>query len=272
MRLVLTGSSMGIGHALADHLLAAGHQVWGLSRSDQSDRAASHSDFRFSVCDVSDYSSVNNAADAVADHWAGIEGLITCAGIQGEVGRTLASDPARWCVTMRANLEGTYNALRAFAPLLLCARLRAKVICFSGGGATKARANFSAYGSAKTAIVRLVETIAAEERGRPLDINAIAPGAINTRLTDEVIRLGPDIAGEDEYEAALRQKQTGGSSMAKVCGLVDWLLSPESDGITGRLISAQWDAWDKTEEFRTLATGDHYTLRRVLPERSSKGS
>jgi len=71
---------------------------------------------------------------------------------------------------------------------------RAKVICFSGGGATKPRARFSAYGVAKTGVVRLVETIAEEERDRAYDINAIAPGAINTRLT--LRRIIPEERGK----------------------------------------------------------------------------
>ncbi len=130
-------------------------------------------------------------------------------------------------------------------------------MCFSGGGATKARLNFSAYGVAKTGVVRLVETIAGEERGRPLDINAVAPGAINTRMIDEVIARGPAAVGTAEYEAAVKQKQTGGASLTKALELVDWLLSPTSDGITGRLLAAQWDPWQSFASQRdSLAKSD----------------
>ena len=189
MNLVLTGSSSGIGRALAERLLARGHRVWGLARSDQADLAAKHArTFSFSRCDVAKWSEVQRAAAAVAAAWPHIDGLITCAGLQGEIGRAVAADPEKWSATVRANLDGTFFALRALDALLARAPLRAKVVCFSGGGATKPRANFSAYGVAKTAVVRLVETIAEEERARALDINALAPGAINTRLTDEVLR------------------------------------------------------------------------------------
>jgi len=68
---------------------------------------------------------------------------------EGEIGRTLSADPGRWSATVRANLDGTFHAIRAFHLLF---RARAKIICFSGGGGTKPRANFSAYGSAKTAM------------------------------------------------------------------------------------------------------------------------
>jgi len=77
---------------------------------------------------------------------------------------------------VRTNLDGTFNAIRAFYEALRRNPRRAKIVCFSGGGATRPRPNFSAYGVSKTAVVRLVETVADEERDAPLDINAVAPG------------------------------------------------------------------------------------------------
>lgn len=267
MRLVVTGSSQGIGRALTAHLLAAGHEVWGLARSDQTDFASHQPKFRHSACDIADYETLARTAQAVASQWSSVDALIACAGIQGEVGRTLASHPAQWSATIRTNLDGTYFTLRAFASLLAAAPRRAKVICFSGGGSTKARPNFSAYGAAKTGIVRLVETIAEEERDRPFDINALAPGAINTRLTAEVLALGPAVAGLAEYASAQKLAATGPSDLGKVFGLVDWLISAASDGVSGRLLSAPWDPWTTLQEHAgALAASDIYTLRRILPE------
>ena len=198
MNILLTGSSTGIGRALAERLLSRGHHVWGLARSDQSDFAALYPAFRHTRCDVSDYSAVAAAASAYAAAWPQLDAVICAAGLQGEIAPALTADPLKWSATIRANLDGTYFALRAFASLLVQpapTASRKKIICFSGGGATKARVNFSAYGVAKTALVRLVETIAEENRDQPLDINALAPGAINTRLTDEVLALGPRVVG-----------------------------------------------------------------------------
>lgn len=266
MRILITGTSSGIGQALADRLLGAGHEVWGLARSDQSAWSASRPDFHPLRCDVSALTQIQAATRTIAAATPGLDALVTCAGIHGSVGRTLTAEPSAWLDTVQTNLGGTAQVLQCFHPLLTQASRRAKVVCFSGGGATQARANFSAYGVAKTAVVRLVETIALEEQGQPLDINAVAPGAINTRLTDEVIALGPDVVGAAEHQAALRQKATGGASLDRALGLVEWLLSPASDGISGCLFSAPWDPWPLSPQAAAALTkSDHYKLRRVVP-------
>jgi len=268
MKIVLTGSSTGIGRALAERLLAKGHEVWGLARSAQDDFTTAHTGrFQASRCDVSDWNQVDSVAREVGARWGLLDALICCAGIQGEIHRALEADPKNWSDTVRINLDGTYFPIRALHPLLAKAEGRAKIVCFSGGGSTKARANFSAYGAAKTAIVRLVENIAEEEKSSRLDINAIAPGAINTRLTDEVLTLGPSVAGEAEYKAALKQKAGGGNSLNRALDCLEWLISPESDGISGRLISAPWDPWTSLgTRASALATSDIFTLRRITPE------
>ncbi len=272
MKLAITGTSTGIGRALAEHLLGRGHEVWGMSRSAQPELSEKFPEtFRAMRCDVSDWSQLAGVARAVEAKWPHLDGLVTCAGLQGAVGPALQVDPLHWSATVRTNLDGTFYAMRAFHELLRRGPRRAKIACFSGGGAAKARPNFSAYGAAKTAVVRLVETVAEELRGEPFDVNAVAPGGINTRMTEEVLRLGPAVAGEAEYRSALQQKQSGGGSLSRVLDLVEWLLSPASDGISGRLLSAPWDPWPTLERHKMeLAGSEIYQLRRILPEERGK--
>ncbi len=261
MRIVITGTSSGIGCHLAEQLAAEGHEIWGLARSVQS--AA----FATSVGDVADWAQVASARNAVAKAWPQVDALICAAAIQGAVNPAMEADPRAWSETVRVNLDGTFFAIRAFWELLGAGARRAKVICFSGGGATKARANFSAYAAAKTGVVRLVENLAAEWSGLPVEINAIAPGAINTAMTLETVQLGPERAGREEFAAAQRQLESGGQPIAKVQGLVEFLLSERSDGISGRLLSAQWDDWANLgAHTATLADSEIYQLRRIVPE------
>ena len=253
MRIIITGGSRGIGRALADHFRERGDEVWGLARSADT------------PCDVADWAQVAAARDQIAAHWDHVDAVICAAAIQGEIGRAMAADPARWSKAVRVNLDGTFFVLRAFWELLRKAPRRGKVVCFSGGGATKARANFSAYAASKTAVVRLVENLAMEWTGLPVDINAIAPGAILTDMTRETVARGADLAGREEYDAARRHLDEGGQSLERAVGLVRWLLSEASDGITGRLLSAQWDDWENLPTHRAeLAASDTFQLRRVL--------
>jgi NAD(P)-dependent dehydrogenase (short-subunit alcohol dehydrogenase family) len=271
MKIVITGTRTGIGHHLARHLLGTGHEVWGLSRQPQDefqrDCQARQVSFRSSQCDVAEWGQVAALRESLGEVWFHLDGLICCAGLQAPIGPAMSLDPLAWSRNIRLNLDGTFHCIRALHDLLSRAPHRAKIICFSGGGATSPRLNFSAYACAKAAVVRLVENLAGEWSGQPVDINAIAPGAINTQMTDEVLALGPTVVGEREYAQAQKQKASGGGSLEKVAGLVDFLLSADSDGISGRLISAPWDPWATLGRHReALAKSDIYCLRRIVPE------
>lgn len=269
LRVVVTGASSGIGRSLAERLVAAGHEVWGFARRLPAPVGGpGERRFRAGACDVSDWPAVARAADAVrAAGWDdGLDALVCAAGVQGAVGPAMTLDPEAWSQTVRVNLDGTFYSVAAFFPLLSRARRRAKVLCFSGGGATAPRPNFSAYAVAKTGVVRLVENLAAEWAGQPVDINAIAPGALPTRLTEETLALGPGVVGPGEHAAAQRTLAAGAAGLERVGALVDFLLSERSDGISGRLLSAPWDPWEDLPARRAdLAGSDVFTLRRVVP-------
>jgi len=269
MRIVITGSSSGIGRALTERLIQHGHEVWGLARRDQSDlKAGPIGRFRSSRCDVADWDQVKAAAAEIAAAWPALDGLVSCAAVQGAIGRATAADPHEWSATVRTGLDGTFFPIRALREALGRAPRRAKIVCFSGGGASKARPNFSAYAAAKTALVRLVETIAEEERAAPLDINALAPGAIHTPMTDAIIAAGAAKAGDDEYRGALKTKAAGAAGLERALDLAEWLLSPASDGISGRLLSAVWDPWTELAGHGPkLREQETYTLRRTAPRR-----
>ncbi len=267
MRVVITGSSSGLGRAAASDLLARGHEVWGWARSDQSAFASAHGGrFRHARVNVGAWDEVHAAAEVVARDWPSIDALICAAGSIGEVAPALEADPARWAETVDVNLHGTFHAIRALHGRVRSSPHRGKIICFSGGGATQPRPRFSAYGVAKTAVVRLVETIAAENPSALFDINAVAPGAIATPMLDEVIALGPERAGAAEHAAALGAKAAGSAPAERALALLRWLLSAESDGITGRLLSAPWDPWPTLGQHAAeLANSDCFTLRRITP-------
>ncbi len=263
MKIVLTGSSSGIGQFLAETLAQRGHEVCRIARSPQDG-------FSFQ-CDVGDWNAVESCAEKISGKWSSLDALICCAGIQEPIGPAMEIDPLAWRRNLAVNMDGTFFAIRALYPLLKKSSARAKVICFSGGGATGPRPNFAAYGVAKTGVVRLVEMLAAEWAGNPPDINAIAPGAIFTKMTEEVLARGKKLSGQKEFESAAKLQRDNSAKLEKVLGLVELLLSPQSNGISGKLISAPWDPWQNLPALREeLMQSDIYTLRRIVPEERGK--
>ena len=260
MRVVITGVSSGIGLSIAKSLNE--HEFWGISRRCPLREVS----VRFTSCDVTNWAEVSRAAAEVTASWNDLGGLVHCAGIQGGVGPAMDLEPDEWIRTVRANIEGAYLVMRAFfGRIAFVPQGRGKIILLSGGGASKPRPNFSAYACAKTALVRLTETLAAEWADLPIDINIVAPGAINTAMTEEVVGLGPDRAGRAEFERAERQLQSEGDSVDKLHRMIRFLLSPQSDGLSGKFLSAQWDPTENLGAVKSqVQRTDAFTLRRVV--------
>lgn len=137
----------------------------------------------------------------------------------------------------------------------------------SGGGATNPLPRLSAYAASKAAVIRFAESLALEVKEFGIDVNAIAPGALNTRMMTELIDAGPDAAGPAFHERMVKMQQSGGTPLEKGAALAVFLGSAASDGITGRLLSAVWDPWQTLPEYReALDPTDVYTLRRITPK------
>ncbi len=175
-------------------------------------------------------------------------------------------DWVEWMRAVEINLYGTVLPCRALLPHLRESG-SGKIINISGGGATNPLPRISAYAASKAAVVRFTETLAEEVRGTGIDVNAVAPGALNTRLMDEVVAAGPDRVGAEFHQRMVRIQQQGGTPLETGAGLCVFLASPDSDGITGKLISAVWDPWKSLpEHLQELDKSDIYTLRRIVPK------
>jgi len=187
------------------------------------------------------------------------------AGVYGPIGPVEENDWAEWTQALTINLLGTVAFCRAAVPGMR-RRGYGKIVNLSGGGATAPLPRFSAYAASKAAVVRFTETLAEELKDARVDVNAIAPGALNTRLLDEVLAAGPERAGPAFFDRSLKQRDDGGVPLAKGAALAVFLASAESDGISGRLLSAVWDDWAGLPSKRdALAASDVFTLRRIVP-------
>jgi 3-oxoacyl-[acyl-carrier protein] reductase len=276
-RAVITGASQGFGRAVAAAFLREGAAVFICARnaSDlaQSRRELDHiapGSVEATVCDISIPSDVDALARKAESHLGGVDIFVANAGVYGPKGAIDAVDWEQWVEAIRINLIGTVYCCRAFLPLLKQAP-HGKILILSGGGATKPLPYLSAYAVSKAGVVRFGETLAEELKSCGIDVNMIAPGALNTRLLKEILEAGPQIVGENFYQASLRQSESGGTPLERGAELCVHLATGECDGVTGRLLSAQWDPWPRIGEFKAeLMSTDIYTLRRIVPGERGK--
>jgi NAD(P)-dependent dehydrogenase (short-subunit alcohol dehydrogenase family) len=196
--------------------------------------------------------------------------VVNNAGIYGPKGLIEDVDSGEWISAVTINLFSVFFMCKWILPHIK-KNNAGKIINLSGGGATAPLPRISAYAASKAAVVRLTETIAEECKEYPIEINAVAPGALNTRLLDEVLESGPGRVGKAFYEKALQQKSSGGTPLDLGAALCVYLASPESNGITGKLISAPWDPWQDLARYREeLKNSDIYTLRRIVEKDRGK--
>ena len=141
---------------------------------------------------------------------------------------------------------------------------KGKIIQLSGGGAANPLPLINGYAVSKAAVVRFVENLSEEVKNYNIDVNAVAPGPLNTRMLDEVINAGPKKVGKDFFKKSILQKKNGGTPFNKVCDLILFLASKHSNGVSGKLISALWDDWENWINYKDiLKKSDIYNLRRI---------
>lgn len=277
---IVTGSSQGLGRAIAEAFVREGANVLLCARDEAlaaeaaaaiAAHAPSEGQLVFAKgCDVSSPEQVEELFVAADEAFGPLHALVNNAGVYGPKGPTDEVDFEEWRRCVDINLHGTLLPCRAAARRFKAAGY-GKIVNLSGGGATNPMPNISAYAASKAAVVRLTETLALELAPAHVDVNAVAPGALNTRLLDEVIQAGPEAVGADFYQRSLKQAKDGGVPLALGADLCVYLVSAESDGITGKLISAKWDPWQRLHEYRDeLAASDIYALRRIVPEDRDK--
>jgi 3-oxoacyl-[acyl-carrier protein] reductase len=273
---LITGANQGLGRAIATSFVRAGASVLLMARGEDLLRQTAEELAPLAtlpgqrvLCLRGDVASPESCAAVVRRglEWLpDLTVLVNNAGVYGPLGRLEEVDGDAWMEAVQINLFGTVHMCRAVIPHFRRRRY-GKIINLSGGGATAPLPRISAYACSKAAVVRLTETLAEELRDARVDVNAIAPGALNTRLLDEVLQAGPERVGKDFYERSMKQRDNGGVPLEKGAALTVFLASAASDGITGRLLAAVWDDWARLPERREiLAKSDVYTLRRIVPE------
>ena len=270
---IITGASLGLGAAIAETFGAEGAALMLCARNpdeleaQRSKLASAHPNARIVThrADVSVRGDVDALFEATAKAYGRLDIVVNTAGVYGPMGSIDTIDWDDWVKAITINLNGLVyccrKAVEAFKP-----QRYGKIINLSGGGATNPLPGISAYAASKAAVVRFTETLALEVKEFGIDVNAVAPGALATRLTDQLVAAGPERVGANLHERMSKLAKEGGTPLSVGASLCAYLASADSDGVTGRLIAAQWDPWPFTDDVKTdIDKSDIYTLRRIVP-------
>lgn len=272
---IITGANQGLGLAIARAYVQAGASVLMCAREqirladarrEVAALAGRNQIVEAEPADVSKPDEVERVTARAFALFPQVQVLVNNAGVYGPMGSLEDNDWAAWTRAMEINVYGSVLPCRALIPHFKQHRY-GKIVQLSGGGATNPLPRITAYAASKAAIVRFAESLAIEVREFGIDVNAIAPGALDTRMLDEVLAAGPAGVGQEFFERMVKTKADGGTPLHLGAELAVFLGSGASNGLTGRLLSAVWDPWRDLPARRAELDGsDVYTLRRVTPK------
>ena len=265
---LITGAGRGIGRAIALAYAKEGARLAlaARTRSELEDTAHQVEGLGAATCvlptDVTEQSQVEEMVRQTLASFTNIDILVNNAGLAGPVGPLQDNDVSYWSNTMLVNVIGVFLCCRAVLPGMI-SNNRGKIINLYGGRGR----NVSAYGASKVAVCDMIETLTMELEGKNIQVNALSPGSIDTRMWEETRDAAQAIGDEELFEYGQRVTSGGGASMDRAAELAVFLASDSSGNLSGRVIPAT------TEDFSTLAqrvpaimASEAYTLRLMGPE------
>lgn len=232
---VITGASVGIGHACAELMLREGAAVAALDRvplpAQDSLLAFDHAAFAFWRCDVSREDEVATAINAVARHFGRIDILVNNAGIAGVSKPTHELTSEEWDAVQAVNVKGVFFCTKHVIPHMRCAG-GGSIINLSSIYGIVGAADVPAYHASKGAVRLMTKTDALIYASDKIRVNSIHPGFIRTPMVDAYIASGADPAATLKAVEALHPLGGLGAPEDVAWGAV-YLASDEARFVTG---------------------------------------
>lgn len=245
-KILITGGTGGIGSNLVRAFIEDENKIIIWDRNEKSfnelkEKVNNKDNLFFKKIDVTDIDQVKSAAKEIEE----LDVLINAAAVLWPVKPFLATDLEEVRKSVDISFWGTVYTCY-FLSSILKESQHGKIINFSGGGGANGRVDHMAYSIAKTAVVRFTENLSIENPG--LNVNAIAPGAHRTPIWN-------DEKSEEEPEKW--------GNMDELVNFFRFLISDESDGISGKFINYKDDWGNPDFRKRLKEEPDFLTLRRI---------
>ena len=231
---IVTGASQGLGRAIAIALGKAGARVACIARNK--DKLAETVDAIQSAdgqaeafaCDVKDSESVQRVVDEVAEKWGRLDILVNNAGITRDTLIPRMQDD-QWDEVIATNLRGTFLFTRAATRPMMQQRY-GRIINISSVSGLMGNPGQANYSASKAAVIGMTRTVARELASRKITVNAVAPGFIESEMTEA---LGPAL--HEEVKKRVPAKRLG--KPEEIADAVLYLASPSSSYITGHTLT-----------------------------------
>lgn len=230
-RAIITGSTRGIGRAIAEAFVAAGAQVV-VSSEDPADTARASADLGQPgiACDVADDAALARLVDGTIAALGGIDILVCNAGITGAPGPFATIDMGDYARVMAINLRSQVVLANLALPHIAQGN-GGSVVLISSLSALRGNGAISAYALAKAGVSQLARNLAVEWGPRGVRANAIAPGFIATDLSKPLL--------ENEAFMARRMAMTPlrrPGTVQEVAGAALFLASAAGGFVTGQTL------------------------------------
>jgi 3-oxoacyl-[acyl-carrier protein] reductase len=241
-RAIVTGSGRGIGRAIALELAKRGADVV-ISDVDEEAAKSVSSEIeqlgRRSLavrCDVSRKGDVDSLVSEAVERLGGLEIFVNNAGITKDT-LFIRMTPDQWEQVLDINLKGTFFGCQSAAKVMMKARTGSIVNVASVVGlmGNPGQAN---YASSKAGVITLTRTLAKELAPRNVRVNAVAPGFIETEMTDKL-----DDKARSAFLEHIPLKRPG--TPDDVAGVISWLCSPYASYLTGQTIAIDGGLMDR---------------------------